>query len=195
MSKTISLRRGVPTHRLYINWCLESSLNVNRGDEEEYRVLTWLHNAVLCEVKELELVLKPKSGSAFSLPPSLIGSRSLEYLKVENLVTCFTDGIVKFLSYSSIGYSSLKCLRLSHVRIDESFGNWVSTCCKFLENLSLSWIKEIKSLIIDSSCLQGLHISSRDLCHLQVSAEILGWFTLFWKCDSPSNRTFQLSTP
>ncbi|PON81048.1 LRR domain containing protein [Trema orientale] len=164
IERLFSLRRGVTTRCLYINWCLESSLNVNGGDEEEYRILSWLHNAVVCEVKEFELVLKPKSGLAFSLPPSLIHSMSLEYLNVESLVIGFTDGIVKFPSYSSIGYSSLKCLRLSHVRIDESFGNWVSTCYRFLKNLSLSWIKEIKSLIIDSSCLQGLHISSRDLC-------------------------------
>ncbi|PON52233.1 LRR-domain containing protein [Parasponia andersonii] len=174
VERLLLLRRGMATHRFYINWCLESSLNDDGGEEEEYRVLSWLHNAVLCEVKELELILRPKSGSAFSLPPSLIRSMSLESLTVSNRSM---NGILTFPSHSSsIGFSSLKSLTLSRVRIQEYFGHWVSTCCNCLEKLFLYWVKGIENLVINSSSLKELRISSMDLCHLIVCAENIAAF-------------------
>ncbi|PON81043.1 F-box domain containing protein [Trema orientale] len=195
VDRLLLLRRGIATHRFHITWCLHSSPIIS-GAEEEYRLLSWLHNAAICEVKELELILVTKRGTAFSLPPGLIRSMTLESLTVYHKHT-YMDGMLKFPSYSSsiIGFSSLKSLTLSYVRIDESFGLWISSCCKCLEKLCLYWIKEMKSLIISSSSLEELDISSVDLCHLHVSAEILRGLTLWWEFDSPNNRTLQLSTP
>lgn len=50
VDRLLLLRRGMctSTRSFWINWCLQSSLN-NGGDceEEEYRLLSWLHNAIL----------------------------------------------------------------------------------------------------------------------------------------------------
>ncbi|PON81044.1 F-box domain containing protein [Trema orientale] len=193
VERLFSLRRGVSTHRLCIGWFLDSSVNDKGGGEEEYRILSWLHNAVTCNVKWLVLYLRLKRGSAFSLPPCLIHSTSLE-----SLTACVSiNSILEFPSYSTIELSSLKTLDLWGVRIDESFGNWVSTCCKFLRSLYLKQIKETESIAINSSSITKLCITSMDykLCHLQVSAWILEKMSLWWEFDSANNRTLQLSVP
>ena len=195
VDRLLLLRGGMSTHLFRIHWNLDQR-NPNYGgeEEEEYRVLSWLHNAVKCKVKVLRLILRLKSGSEFALPPSLLCSTSLESL----LVDIDINGILKFPSYSSMGiFSSLKSLTLSCVRIDESFCNWVSTSCNFLEILHLLWVKMAKSIVINSSSLIILYIDSIDdeLCHLQVSAERLLGMILSWKFDSSNNMTLKLSVP
>ncbi|PON81046.1 F-box domain containing protein [Trema orientale] len=179
VDRLLSLRRGMDSRCLFIDWGLPST-------EEEHRVLSWLHNAVVCNFKQLKLILRLKSGSEFTVPPSLLCSTSLESLTVNIGI----NALLKFPSYySSInGFSSLKSLTLCGVRIDESFSNWVSICCKFLRKLCLSQIKETKSLVINSSSMHQLFISStynNELCHLQVSAETLEYMTLRWEFDDP----------
>lgn len=112
---------------------------------------------------------------------------------------CWLNGILKFPTYNSsgIGFSSLKSLNLRRVRIDESFGDCVSTGCKFLKTLCLLWIKGTKSIAINNSSLRVLSIFTMDheLCHLHVSAEILVGMTLWWEFDSPDNKALQLYAP
>ncbi|PON81035.1 F-box domain containing protein [Trema orientale] len=157
-----------------------TTLNINgveqEEEEEEYRVLSWLHTAVACNVKELVLILRPKSGLDFSLPPSLARSSSLDQYLTVHII----DGDLKFPSHYSSG-TNLQ--GLSSIRIiDESFGDCVS-----LKALSLDLIKETRS----ASSSTGDH----ELCHVRVSAEMLEGMTLWWELDSSNNRTLQLSTP
>ncbi|PON52240.1 hypothetical protein PanWU01x14_210820 [Parasponia andersonii] len=103
-----------------VHWCLDQS-SLNNGSKEEYKVISWLHNALVCNVKDLVLILRPDNGAFldavdFTLPPSLLCSTSLEFLMIH--------GINKVPSFSSIGFSSLKFLILSVVRILESFSDW-----------------------------------------------------------------------
>ncbi|PON86881.1 F-box domain containing protein [Trema orientale] len=190
VDRLLLLRRGMSIRRFIIVWCLETSLGIN-GAEEEYRVLSWLHNGFICNFKELKLLLSLNSGY-FTVPPSLLRSMSLESLTV-----CILYGLVKFPSCSSTGFSSLKYLHLTCVRIDESFGNWISTCCKLLKTLHLGQIKETKSIVINSSSITELDIASTDheLCRLQVSAGLLERMTLWWEFDSSNDRALQLSIP
>lgn len=85
------------------------------------------------------------------MPPSLLRSMLLESLTV-----CINNnGILKFPSYYSIGFSSLKSLKLSSIRINESFCYWVWTGCKFLEELHLDQIKKTKSIALTVLLLNG----------------------------------------
>ncbi|PON52244.1 LRR-domain containing protein [Parasponia andersonii] len=193
VDRLFSLRRGMAIQRFTVCWCLDQS-GLNNGSEEEYRVISWLHNALMCNVKKLVLVLRPKTGSIlrawdFALPPSLLCSTSLKFLAIY--------GISKLPSFSSIGFSSLTVLKLCTVRLDESFSDWVSTRCKFLQTLYLQSIKETKSIVINSSCITELYISSMDheLCHIQVSAGMLERMTLCWLFDTRNDRRLHLSVP
>ncbi|PON81053.1 F-box domain containing protein [Trema orientale] len=194
VDRLFSLRRGMAIHRFTVCWSLDQSGLNNGSEEEEYRVISWLHNALMCNVKKLVLVLRPKTGSIlracdFALPPSLLCSASLTLLGIY--------GINKLPSFSSIGFSSLTVLKLCTVRLDESFSDWVSTRCKFLQTLYLQSIKETKSIVINSSCITELYISSmdRELCHIQVSAGILKTMILWWLFDARNDRRLQLSVP
>lgn len=93
--------------------------------------------------------------------------------------------------------SPLKELKLKFVRLDESFGTWISSYCKLLRKLSLEQIKWTTCIVITSSSLEELVMSSQDnsLLHLHVSAEMLRVMALDWRFHSPNNRVLQLSTP
>ncbi|GMN55853.1 hypothetical protein TIFTF001_024969 [Ficus carica] len=163
-------------------------------DEEEYRVLSWVHNAVICNAKKLRLDIALRTQSDFTLPHDLLGSVFLE-----SFTLIFRDGF-GFLNIPStittIGFCCLKTLKLRSVEINESFGNWVSSSCKFLEELVLIYIKGIKSLTITSSSLKILEIFHiYDLVHLHVSAEVLERMALIWLFSSHKDRRLQLFTP
>ena len=188
VDRLLLLRGGMVTRSFLIYW----NIDQRSTEEEDYRVISWLHNAVICNVKELVLVLILKKGSNFAFPTTLFGSKCLVSLRVD-----ISNGILNFITNSTIGFSSLKRLRLTNVQIDESFGKWISTCCKFLKKLVLKRIKQTKRIVINSSSLIHLYISSTDseLLHIQVSAKILKWMGLCWRFDSLNNRVLQLSTP
>ncbi|GMN55851.1 hypothetical protein TIFTF001_024978 [Ficus carica] len=126
----------------------------------------WLHNAVTLNVKNLVLDVRLASGSHLTLPFSLLRCTSLE-----SLVMLFYDngiGILKTPSSFNTFRSpcSLKELKQKSVRIDESFGNWISSHCKLLEKIQLEDIKGTTCIVITD-----------------------------WRFDSPNNRGLQLSTP
>ncbi|GMN55848.1 hypothetical protein TIFTF001_024968 [Ficus carica] len=161
---------------------------------EEFRVLSWLNNAVALNVKYFFLVLTLEGGSqCLTLPSSLLCSTAVETLIVS--FCYFGTGILKTPSLRAT--SSLQLLKLKSVRIDESFGNWISSHCKFLKKLQLEHIEGTTRLIITSSSLEELVILSPrgSLLHLHVSAEILRLLILVWRFDSPNDRELRLSTP
>ncbi|GMN18915.1 hypothetical protein TIFTF001_042780 [Ficus carica] len=192
VERLLALRIGMDTQECRIRWCLESSFNFA---DEEYRLLSWLHHAVKCDFKRLFLDNNLKCGSDFVLPSSLFCSKSLEILKMR-----FHNGVAVLKTPSSIGnthgFSSLKCLRMQSVRIHDRFGEFISSCCKFLEELSLTEIKGTESITITSSSLKVLYISfGFDLLHLHISAEKLVHMGLFWVFHSPIDCKLQLSAP
>ncbi|GMN69297.1 hypothetical protein TIFTF001_038347 [Ficus carica] len=131
--RLLFLRKGMDTQDCHIR-CLESSFNFA---EEEYRVLSWLHNAVMCNFKQLVLDVNLKRGSDFVLPSCLFRCKSLDSLTMR-----FTNrtGILKIPSSigGTSGLSFLKYLKMKSVRIEERFGEWISSYCKSLEELSLT---------------------------------------------------------
>ncbi|GMN55849.1 hypothetical protein TIFTF001_024980 [Ficus carica] len=150
-----------------------------RQINEEYRVLSWLLNAVMANVKNLDLHISIASGSHLTLPSSLLCCTSLESLDM----SFHDNGIAILKTPSSFATlrspSPLKELQLESVRIDESFGNWISSHCKLLKKLTLNDVKGTTRIVITGSSLDMLAISSHDDClsHLHVSAEILPTFS------------------
>nr|GMN30343.1 hypothetical protein TIFTF001_041443 [Ficus carica] len=190
LERLLILRKGMDTQDCHIRWCLESSFNFA---EEEYRVLSWLHNALVCDFRRLDLDVNLKSGSDFVLPFSLFCSKSLE-----SLTMTFTNrtGILKIPSSigGTSGFSSLKCLKMTSVRINNSIGELVSSYCKSLEQLFLHDIRGIESITINSSSLKVLIVQfTYDLVHLHVSAKELAHLGLYWSFNSPNICELDLS--
>ncbi|GMN64319.1 hypothetical protein TIFTF001_033376 [Ficus carica] len=188
IDRFLFLRKGTHIHRLYIRWYLRKG---TIGDE--YRVVSWLHNAVLCNVKHIMLDLVVEVESEFTLPTSLLSCASLEALTVR-----LDDDIFKLPNSISTmsGSIFLKSLTLQSVKLDDNFGISVSTCCKFLKELRLRDIKGVKCIVITSSSLELLAIlKPHHLVHLLVCAEMLRSVVVEWRFDSHETRLLHLSTP
>ncbi|KAL5545497.1 hypothetical protein UlMin_005184, partial [Ulmus minor] len=188
LDRFLLLRKGMEIQRCFLRWFLSNSLF-----DDQYRILSWLHNAVNCNAELLDVEISFEREANFPLQASLLCCESLRFLKVSLL-----NGILKFpSSITTFGFSSLQTLSMKSVEINESFGKWVSLYCKFLKDLSLENIKGTKSINITSSSLEILKILSpgHDVCHVNVSAESLLRMALRWRFDSPNNRVLQLSAP
>lgn len=188
IDRFLFLRKGTHIHRLYIRWYLRKG---TIGDE--YRVVSWLHNAVLCNVKHIMLDLVVEVESEFTLPTSLLSCASLEALTVR-----FDNGIFNLPNSISTmsGFIFLKSFTLQSVKVDDTFGISVSTCCKFLKELRLRDIKGGKCIVITSSSLELLAIMTpHHLIHLLVCAEMLRSIAVEWRFDSHETRLLHLSTP
>ena len=178
-------RKWMDTTHCYINWTVQ-----NNVFQEDYRVISLLHNEVMCKVPLLHVMLKTEG--IFILPPSVLCCGSWKTLTI-NLV----DGILKFPSFiDTFGFSNLRSLSLRSVQINESFGKWVSSYWQFLEYLDLHDISGTKSLIVTSSSLEILKIwSLRNVVfRINVSAEFLRELRLVWTFR-PEERVLELSTP
>lgn len=81
---------------------------------------------------------------------------------------------------STSGFSSLKFLKIISVRVDKRFGELISSCCKSLEELSLTDITGTKSITITTSSVKVLYISfAHGLLPLHISAEKLAHLGLY----------------
>ncbi|KAM1353149.1 hypothetical protein TB2_032375 [Malus domestica] len=123
------------------------------GDQSRL-LLKWIHNAVRCNVEDLDLYFSHCVTSSFSLPSFIFHSQSLRSLSVS--MDIFESQVVEAPSlYFS---SSLRYLSLSFVKIvDESLFKWISCCCKCLKELRLSSINGIQNISIERSSLQSFY--------------------------------------
>ncbi|KAL5560842.1 hypothetical protein UlMin_037053 [Ulmus minor] len=180
------LRRGMATQGCYIHWYLQSH-------KDQIHILSWLQNAVTCNVQLLDLHIILHKIAFFPLPPDILRSKSLNTLRIH-----LNFGILNFpSSLTAFGYSSLHVLSLKSVLIDDSFGEWISSYCNFLKKLDLQHIRGTKRLIISSSSLRHLQICfAQQLCHIRVSAKTLRALVVICGFDSSSTKTeLQFSAP
>ncbi|KAL5545486.1 hypothetical protein UlMin_005173 [Ulmus minor] len=187
LERFLVLRRGMETQRCYIRWS-----SVNKFLDEEYRVYSWLYNALISNVELLDIYVELLEEGEFTLPSSVLFCKSLKFLTLSS-----RSFYLEFpSSITSVRFSFLQSLSLICVEISESFGEWVSSYCKFLENLILKFTSGTKSIVIKSSSLKYLKISfPHGLFHIDVSAELLQDIKLLCCFDSPDNSSLQLSTP
>ncbi|KAM7254320.1 hypothetical protein ACFE04_032002 [Oxalis oulophora] len=121
---------------------------------ETTRVMSWLNQAMWCNVNEICLVIFPADQVDFVIPLELLWCESLRYLTIE----LNNGGTLEWPS--PYGLSHLRKLHLKDLNIDgESLGEWISSSCKFLEHLVLDDISRFREFKISSSSLVHIDIN------------------------------------
>ncbi|XP_021803009.1 F-box/LRR-repeat protein At3g58900-like [Prunus avium] len=156
-------------HRMQIfsiNWSCFWSEPASKFSDDRFRVITWIVNAVRCNVEVLDLRL---ACEFLALPSCVFLSESLRSLSVH------LSWMI--LEAPSVSFSSNLCyLKLEKVTIvDERFFKWISRSCKFMKELQLIWIRGIQIISIESSSLESLlvWINDPNPIHLNVSGQKL----------------------
>ncbi|KAM2624459.1 hypothetical protein TB1_031434 [Malus domestica] len=173
--------------RLSISWCISSGLA-----NKIFRMITWIHIAARCNVEVLDFALNGKHiPGTLELPACIFLCGSLRSLLVH------MDTILKAPSFACS--SNLQCLTLKSVTMDEGFCKWISSSCKCIKKLQLSYVS-IENIIIESSSLEsfslvGSSLRGIRLCHLNISCEKLVDIHIeFYKFDS-SSKSMNIFAP
>jgi hypothetical protein len=123
-------------------------------DSDEYRFLTWLHEAVRCNIEVLYLDLSIFLPGTFQMPLCVLHCESLRFLTVR-----LYGGILQLPS--SFGFTKLQSLSLTRVRVlDKLFVEQVSSFCNFLDKLCLDDVSGMNNINIQSSSLKYIEIRS-----------------------------------
>ncbi|KAM1489031.1 hypothetical protein TB2_031610 [Malus domestica] len=173
--------------RLSISWCISSGLA-----NKIFCMITWIHIAARCNVEVLDFALNGKHiPGTLELPACIFLCGSLRSLLVH------MDTILKAPSFACS--SNLQCLTLKSVTMDEGFCKWISSSCKCIKKLQLSYVS-IENIIIESSSLEsfslvGSSLRGIRLCHLNISCEKLVDIHIeFYKFDS-SSKSMNIFAP
>ena len=136
-------------------------------DDESDRMVTWIENAVRCNVEKLDVNITFYKDESLEFPDCVFSYASLRSLKLE--MSFFT--VVETPSFSVS--SNLETLDLADLDIaDEGFFKWVSSSCKLLKKLSLARINGIDNITIESSSLEDfyyIHYELYETCHIDIS--------------------------
>ncbi|CAL2268278.1 unnamed protein product [Prunus armeniaca] len=159
--------------RFCVSWSFGSSETANKYSDDHFRVITWIHKAVRCNVEELDVRICGLANT-FSLPSCVFLSQSLRSLSV--------DLNTQILEAPSLSFSSnILYLELINLKIaDERLFKWISCCCKCIKKLQILNIAGVRNISIESSSLEHFRAwISRDLLHLNISGEKLETIDMF----------------
>ncbi|KAM1079021.1 hypothetical protein FF1_013909 [Malus domestica] len=188
LDRFLVLRRDSKLQQFRIRWSLAYGKGASLYNEL-YRVVTWIHMAVRCNVEVLDLELGIPETTELELPSCIFLCGSLRSLSVH---------CNKILTVpSSVHSTNLQYLRLTNVTIDEGFCKWISCSCKSIKELHLEHVR-VENITIESSSLESFSFvfsSHSDLCHLSISCEKLEAMRINWRFDSPSSRSFKVFAP
>ncbi|XP_062003516.1 putative F-box/FBD/LRR-repeat protein At4g03220 [Rosa rugosa] len=167
-------------------------LNAYRDSKNEaFRIITWIHSAVRCNVEVLELDIGVPD-ETLPFPSSVFHCGSLRSLLVK--MSC---RILKAPSLTS--FSNLEYLKLTYVIIgDEGIFKWISCCCKCIETLILEHAYGIKTVTIQSSSLKSFRFVKDYLvrpCNLNISGGRLEDIFIDWGFNSDFSRSLNISAP
>nr|XP_028948524.1 putative F-box/FBD/LRR-repeat protein At4g03220 isoform X2 [Malus domestica] len=195
LDRFLLMYRGVNNiQRFRIYWD-DLLLNASSSFRQDavFRMMTWIHNAVSCNVEVLEIfvhiIIDPPRTL---LPSSVFLCRSLRSLSIS---MCYN--ILKSPSLTSS--SNLECLTLSSVTIeDEEIFKWISCSCKCIKELHLENVSG-SSVTIESSSLRLFSFlnpnhSSR-YCNLSISGEKLEEILIDWGFDSTCSKLLNIHAP
>ncbi|KAM5551217.1 F-box/LRR-repeat protein [Rosa sericea] len=185
-------QRGVnKIQRFYINWTFFTRGIANKDSVEQYRINSWIHNAVRCNVEELNLNFTACGGFTFVLPSCLYQSQSFKSLVLKCLGKMTLEAPPVSLS------CNLRYLQLTSVRIaDEKFCKWISSTCKCIKELQLIQVKGIKNITIQSSSLESFTFVGMDLVDLNISGQKLRSIEIKWNFySSPGYCSLNISAP
>ncbi|XP_020425085.1 F-box/LRR-repeat protein At3g58900 [Prunus persica] len=156
--------------------------------EEHFRVMSWVHNAVRCNVEELDLDISPGSEIAPKFPSHVFLCASLTSLSVDVGCTSLT---VPSFTFSS----NLKYLELTNGLVKDGFFKWISSCCKCIEDLVLQEVAA-NNITIESSSLKTFSFVNDDSFDvLNISCEKLESLIMEWIIQSPSKYSLNIFAP
>ncbi|XP_068308739.1 putative F-box/FBD/LRR-repeat protein At5g44950 [Pyrus communis] len=162
---------------------------------ERFRLITWIHNAIRCNVEVLDVKSRVVDfdDELYSLFPSCVFLCATLHSLAVNLN--FT-----MVKTPSVAFSSnLVDLKLLKVKIeDEGFFKWISCSCKFIKGIFLCGISVRGNIIIKSSSLEkfGYVDGSRfTLSHLNISGEKLEVINISWTFNSPDDKSLNIFAP
>ncbi|CAL2273054.1 unnamed protein product [Prunus armeniaca] len=134
---------------------------------ENFRITTWIHNAVRCNVEVLclDILLCDFEEEGLAFPSCVFLSTSLRSLNVVQM-----KGII--IAFSS----NLSCLELGELDIeDEAFFKWRISCsCKCIKQLTVAGVRNITSIAIESLSLERFNFYDpygSQICHLKISVD------------------------
>ncbi|CAL5394251.1 unnamed protein product [Camellia sinensis] len=158
-TRFLHLRNGADLFRLRIDYPF---FYRNLNYDMDYRIVTWMYNATMCRVQELDLDIALKN--TFCLPLCALNCSSLRVLKLN-----LNWGNLKL---PNVEFNSLQELSLIKFRVvNPLLGEWISLYCKALTNLSLRVFYGMSNLNITSSSLQDMKITIHDeVCDVKISA-------------------------
>ncbi|PRQ43966.1 putative leucine-rich repeat domain, L domain-containing protein [Rosa chinensis] len=139
---------------------------------ESFRMITWIQNALRCNVEKLfiDMTFYDRDGELLAFPSCVFNCASLRSLVVEMSFT-----VVKTPSFTFS--SNLETLALSDVDIaDEGFFKWISCSCKLLKELRLAGLNGIDNITIESLSLEKfsyIHFEVYETCRINISGEKL----------------------
>jgi hypothetical protein len=179
-------RNGMKMVRFCVHWTFPD------WHSEEYRFLTWLHDAVRSNVEVLYLDLCIFRRGTFHMPLCVLHCESLRFLTVS-----LFGGVLQLPS--STGFKKLQSLSLTHVRVlDDLFVERVLSSCNSLDKLCLHGVNGTNNISIQSSSLKYLEITSymhNNLFHVNVSGELLEELIICWKFFPSGGRSLKIATP
>lgn len=157
-------------------------------DGEYFRMISWVHNAVRCNVEELDLDF----GGAFEIAPKFPSSVFL----CASLTTLSLDLNGITLTVPSFGFSSnLKFVDLKHCLAEEGFFQWISRYCKCIEDLTIEHVS-VETITIESSSLKHFSFGDSNFVNMvNISGEKLEHILIYWVIESPSDKSLNICAP
>ncbi|CAL5394197.1 unnamed protein product [Camellia sinensis] len=159
-------------NREYLHCLRIANLHRDLNHDMDVRIVTWIYNATMCHVQELDLDIVVYNTCC--LPFFTLNCTSLWVLKL---------GLHSFpLKLPNAEFNSLQDLSLKSFRIvDPLLGEWISSNCKAITSLSLRSFCGASNLNITSSCLQDLKIETMTCigyCYCQEGIRVSGncWY-------------------
>ncbi|VVA26278.1 PREDICTED: F-box/LRR-repeat [Prunus dulcis] len=192
LERFLLLRGDHKVQRFHFVWSRNQRSSLSCICRDVYfRVMSWVHKAVKCNVEEVDLDLFGLDDPILDFPSSIFLCESLKSLSVhmERLI----------LKAPSVSFSSnLKDLELSGAFIadEEGFFKWISCSCKCIQILRLAYPRGIKNLNIESSSLESFTLfdPQHDLDTLNISCENLQ-LSISLKAGSPSITPLNIFAP
>ncbi|KAI5310946.1 hypothetical protein L3X38_045469 [Prunus dulcis] len=149
--------------------------------------MSWVHNAVRCNVEELDLDISPGSEVAPKFPSHVFLCASLTSRSVDLGCTSLT--------VPSTFSSNLKYLELTNGLVKDGFFKWISSCCKCIEDLVLQEVAA-NNITIESSSLKTFSFVNDDSFDvLNISCEKLESLIMEWIIQSPSKHSLNIFAP
>ncbi|BFG38599.1 hypothetical protein CerSpe_248730 [Prunus speciosa] len=162
---------------------------------ENFRIITWIHNAVRCNVEVLclDILLCDFEEEGLAFPSCVFLSTSLRSLNVVQM-----KGII--IKTPPFAFSSnLSCLELGELDIeDEAFFKWISCSCKCIKQLTFAGVRNIKSITIESPSLEIFNFCDpygSQICHLKISGEKLESIRIDWGFFLSGDHSLNIFAP